>query len=288
MLGHRGGPLVSLARSDLDDRGAFEDVHAERLDRGGQAADELGRLDARGVRAERLGHRAVHAQPRLVVGSQQVVVLGPVPPLLQVGDLLQEAGLLRLVGRHDAHAALDDVGVDPLGLGHPDDLVDRGHHGALERDHRSLAVRLGVAFPRPGELGRQPAAVAARRAEARELPFQDRHAQVGLFLLEVVGGPQAGVSGADDAHVVVGIAGQGGTAFGNSQFAVPEGHPAVAELLRAGNGAHLGRAGDESHVCLPPPDAPRWRLRPRFRRTSCRTWSPKLAEGGCGEEDAFR
>ena len=50
-----------------------------------------------------------------------------------------------------------------------------------------------------------------------------------------------------------GVTGQGGTPFRKPQFAVPEGHRTVAELLRTGDGTHLGCAGDQSHgyVCLP-------------------------------------
>src|SRR5690606_21421246 len=142
---------------------------------------------------------------------------------------------------------------DAFVLGDRDDFVDRSHHGALQGDHRPFAVLFGVALPGASELRGQPAAVPPGGAEAREFPLEDRDAQVGLLFLEVVGGPQPGVSGTDDADVVVGVTGQGGTPFRKPQFAVPEGHRTVAELLRTGDGTHLGCAGDQSHgyVCLP-------------------------------------
>ena len=73
-------------------------------------------------------------------------------------------------------------------------------HGALHVDHRAARRGLEVLLARPAEAARQPAAVAARGAEAGEFALDDDDAQRWLGLLQIVGGPQPGVAGADDGR----------------------------------------------------------------------------------------
>jgi hypothetical protein len=128
------------------------------------------------------------------------------PPLLV--DQLARAGQLRPVARQRDRAAAGVVGVDPLGLGHPADLAHRLVHGPPHRDGGSRPVPPRDAARRGREQSRAPAAVAARGAEARDLPFDDHDAQRRIELVQVVGGPEPGVARADDRDVRLHVPGQ--------------------------------------------------------------------------------
>ena len=98
-------------------------------------------------------------------------------------------------------AALDEVAVDALVGADLADLVDGVVHRLLHRD-RAPAVRAMADRRRlDGEERRAPAAVAARRAEARDLRLEDRDPQRRIGAMQVVRRPQAGVAGADDGDV---------------------------------------------------------------------------------------
>ena len=78
------------------------------------------------------------------------------------------------------------------------------------------------------QVAHQPAAVAPGSAEAGNLAFEDDDAQVWRLALEVIGGPQAGVAGADDGHIGVQVFGQrgaGGQRFGQLIHPQAEGAP---------------------------------------------------------------
>ncbi|MNR07039.1 hypothetical protein D3C85_1231400 [compost metagenome] len=59
------------------------------------------------------------------------------------------------------------------------------------------------------QVAHQPAAVAPRGAEAGDVGVDYRDVQLWRLALEVVGGPQAGVASADDAHIRVQVLAQG-------------------------------------------------------------------------------
>ncbi len=118
--------------------------------------------------------------------------------IMQIGA--QAAFLFRVARRAVEHAALAVVAVDAFLLQHPRDLVGN-------------PVQQVVAGPAPfrrqaGEqavlaeqVAHQPAAVAPRGAEAGGFRLDDGDAQLRRPALQVIGGPEAGVAGADDGHV---------------------------------------------------------------------------------------
>ena len=116
----------------------------------------------------------------------------------------------------------------PYRLADADDLVDRGPQ--LRRE--PVDTRLRRADPRrrrpaAGQLGRQPPAVAARRAVAGELRLQHGDPQPRVGHRQVVRRPQPGEAATDDADVAVTSPGSGGQGRGKPDLRVPERHPAV-------------------------------------------------------------
>ncbi len=97
--------------------------------------------------------------------------------------------------------ALDEPAAQPFLAVDPADLVDRVTKGRQlgERGRRARSAGDGVGRDRPQR--RDPAAVAAARAEADVLGLEDEHVQVGPVAQEVVGRPQAGVPAPDDDDV---------------------------------------------------------------------------------------
>ncbi len=78
-----------------------------------------------------------------------------------------------------------------------------------------------------GQLRGQPAAVAARGAEADELRLEDHDPQRRVGHRQVVGGPQPGEPTADDADVALEVAGERRSGLWQTDLGVPERHTAV-------------------------------------------------------------
>jgi hypothetical protein len=165
-----------------------------------------------------------------LVAAERDEVIRAGAPILFVPKGFVHAAQLGAGAGNVEQAVLRDVGVDAFGLGDGDDLVDGPAHGAHEVDDTPVPVRRGICVAFAGQLGRQPAAIAARGAEAGELTLQHDDAQVGLRLLEVVRGPQTGEPGTDDAHVGVAVTRQRRPPVRQADRAVPERHVAVDEL----------------------------------------------------------
>ena len=89
-----------------------------------------------------------------------------------------------------------------------------------------------------GQLRRQPAPVAARGAEADELPLDHGDAQRRTGGLQVVRRPQAREPAPDQAHVVLPRTRQRGPGRRHTGLAVPERHLAVDEALREAPRGH--------------------------------------------------
>ena len=123
-------------------------------------------------------------------------------------DFLAQPSCLRGITRDLQVAALDDVGVDAFAGGDGDHLVDGLVQHPLPGDDAVAAVPLGQLSAMSRRKPGQPAAVAAGGAEPGEPGLQHRDGQARVELLEVVGRPQAGVTGADDAHVGLPVPGQ--------------------------------------------------------------------------------
>ena len=172
------------------------DRHAEALDRGGQPARELGRLHARAVRRE-----ARAAQP---------------------GDAHAGGGLLRRrassprgAARRRASCGAVWATVSEPPLTKSQSMPSRAQAAPTSstvswaaRSSAAIAASPAAArWPRAGgDLAQHPAAVAPGGAEAGHLALQDDDAQRRVGALQVVGGPQAGVAGADDADVGLAVA----------------------------------------------------------------------------------
>ena len=106
------------------------------------------------------------------------------------------------------------VGVDALGGRHRERPRRRSSRIArVQREGGARGDEPGSAASRRERRGEQrgaPAAVAAGRAEARGLGLEHGDPQGRVGARQVVGGPEAGEPGADDRHVDVGVAGEGG------------------------------------------------------------------------------
>ncbi len=183
------------ARRDLAHLRLLVDRHAEPLDRLGESAHELARVNARAMRVPGGAERAGDADTGCRGRGIHHLHIGMRPRLLgcrarpQARELRGRAGDAEL-------AALDDVGVDALAGGDGDDLVDRLVEGALLGDRGVATVGLGVALTPAGHGVREPPAVATGCPEAGEPLLEHDHPQGRLGALEVVRGPEAGVAGA--------------------------------------------------------------------------------------------
>ena len=238
MYGARTVPygVYGVLGLDLGDGRRFVDGDAESLDGVGEALDEFDRVQAGAVRGPggADGSGDADAFGGLAGAAQDAVGLAE-------GDLhgveVLEAGQLGGGVRDFEDAAPVDVGVDVLLGGDAYDFVDGVVHRLLEADGGVVAVEFRVAVAARDAVV-EPAAVAPGGAVAAELGFQDGDVEEGDGLLEVVGGPQAGVSAADDADVGRAVAGQGLAGGGSALIRVPERYSAVDRA----DGAHVAPA----------------------------------------------
>ncbi len=178
-----------------------------------QAAGELGGVEQ--GRAAREGAAEVRGDAhdlRQLRGLEPAVVrLGHPRGPLCLERVLQARGMGGVRRERDAAVAVE-VRLDPLGFTHLFDLVRRRHDGVAQRA-ASLRVARDVGW-QAVDHGHAPAAVAPRRAEARDLALEHRDAQRRVGDRQVVGGPEAGEAAPDDGHVHLEIAGQGGPRLG--------------------------------------------------------------------------
>lgn len=162
------------------------------------------------MRAVEAAQGAGHADvPGQFVGREPAVVVVVQALGVEVVEVVAQAGfLLRVAGRAVEHAALAVVAVDALAGEHLGHLVG----DAVEQVPAGAALFTGQAGQGAvlaQQIAHQPAAVAPAGAEAGDFRFQHHHLQFGGLALEVVGGPQAGVAGADDGDVGLQAAAQG-------------------------------------------------------------------------------
>ena len=176
------------------------------------------------MRVERAEHQGIDVDPGGGLGGGQQFGVVDAPAAVLVKLLAQAFGLGAVAG-HLEVAALDDVGVDALAIGDGDHLIDRLIEHPLPGDHCVAAVLPGQhAAVTRGQAG-QPAAVAPGGAEPGEAGFEHGDPQARVELLEVVGRPQSGVAGADDADVGLAVPGQ--RTAGGRQAVEPVRHRAV-------------------------------------------------------------
>ena len=65
-----------------------------------------------------------------------------------------------------------------------------------------------------------PATVSPRGAKTRRLGFENRNVQRRIDLIEVVGRPEAGVTGPNDSDIRLGVTGKGWPRLQGSRYAV--------------------------------------------------------------------
>ncbi|MNN11847.1 hypothetical protein D3C81_1248220 [compost metagenome] len=146
-----------------------------------------------GVVDPQLGIQLFRAQPAVVVFGHALAI-----QVVEVGA--QAAFLFRVACGAVQHAALAVVAVDTLALQHAvhfiGDAVQQVDAGAalLRRQGGKQAV-----FAQ--QVSHQPATIAPGGTETGDVGVDHRYVQLWRLALEVVGGPQAGVAGADDAHI---------------------------------------------------------------------------------------
>ena len=208
--------MVGLDRAVLGDDAARLDEVGGRLlvddatlalDGLGETAGQTRRVYACAVRSEvadpRVGN--VHALEHLLAGESHDVLLAPAP-LAIVVDVGADARLLRLVARDAEDAALGEAAVDLLCRGALADPIDGLPRGALGATHGIIATRLGPLAVDACDAGADPAAVAARRAKARDLALDHAHAQRRVGIEQAVRGPETRHAGADDRDVAISVA----------------------------------------------------------------------------------
>ena len=219
---------ASVARSTAGARrAAARTAHAARLDgRGrrplvdddpaplagqGETAGEPRRIHATAVRRVRRGPRApyTHALVDLRRLQQSQILLADTEGAAPLDTLVQARDLGR-ARRDEQRAAVQPAAVDALVCDHAPDPAHRVGHGSLAATHRVVAAQACIEVRTAREPGRGPAAVATRRAEARDFALHDGDAQVRLQRGQEVRSPEAREAGAHDGHVAVAIAGQRG------------------------------------------------------------------------------
>ncbi|MNS46883.1 hypothetical protein D3C72_793960 [compost metagenome] len=190
----------------MGNRAVFVDLHAHALHGARQAAYQFRRVDGRHVRrvnpAIRLGdadllRQLLGAEPTIIVVGQALGV--------QFAQVLAQRGFLfRITRRAVQHAALAVIAIDAFAF--EDDFHFIGN--AVQQIKGSAALFRREAGQQPifaEQVAHQPAAIATGSAETGGLCFDNRDVESRREFLQVVRGPQARVTGADDRHVDVQI-----------------------------------------------------------------------------------
>ena len=133
----------------------------------------------------------VHPRPRR----------GGVEPLLAVLEVVAHPVEVGRVRGHDQGSALGELAVDPVLVGGPADLVDRGPHGVTHGVGGHHAVALGEPFVTGREQRRAPATVSARSSEGQAIRLEDDDPQCRVGIGEVSGRPHSRVAAADDGDI---------------------------------------------------------------------------------------
>lgn len=163
---------------DLRDRGALVDRRPEPLHGGGEAACELGWLNAGAVRREGRTEHVLDpdAHSRLLVVEERNVAIveseGVFCRYACANACKGDRGL-----RERERPALDEVALDALLLDYARHLVDRPLNRADEPERATVAAPLGPASSRSDELADEPTTISTRGAETCELGLEDRYSQ---------------------------------------------------------------------------------------------------------------
>ena len=162
----------------------------------------------------------------------------------RVVHLGQSTGSLRVAAHQDDGPSLGELAVDPLRVRSPAHDVDRVLHGPAHGTHGVEPVQPGERCVRRGEQRGAPAAVAARRAEARHLALEHDGAQRRIGESERVRGPQTGEPAADDADVDVEVLGERGARRERGRDGLPPQREAL--VARDGSWRYIRRHASPS------------------------------------------
>ncbi len=151
----------------------------------------------------------LHAQlAGQLIGLQPAVIVFALAQFAQRRELrLQPLALFGIARRAVQHAALAVIAGDTFTVEHAPDFIGNvvqqraADHPLASRQTAEQAVIVE-------QVTHQPAAIAPRGAKAGNLGLDHDDAQVRGLGLQVVGGPQAGVAGADDRHIGVNLSRQ--------------------------------------------------------------------------------
>ncbi|MNC25938.1 hypothetical protein D3C75_740480 [compost metagenome] len=154
-----------------------------------------------GVAHAKLGVQLLRAQPAVVILGHALAV-----EVIEVGT--QAALLFRVARGAVQHAAFAVVAVDAFMLQHVVYFIGNAMQ-QVDAGAALLRRQGGQQAVFAEQVAHQPAAVAPRGAEAGDVGVDYRDVQLWRLALEVVGGPQAGVASADDAHIRVQVLAQG-------------------------------------------------------------------------------
>ncbi len=189
-------------RRELRHGCSLVDLDAKLLDERGQAEQQL-----HGVHPRDMGGEARAERPRDPDSGRELRCAELAEVLLAEAeaagglDLLAQPHELGAIERDREVAAQHEVGVDRVLGGHGRDLRDGREHRPLHRFVGRDGAAAGVGAWRSREEARHPATVAARGAETGLLGLQHEHPQRRTRALQVVRGPEARETGADDRHV---------------------------------------------------------------------------------------
>ncbi|MNE37516.1 hypothetical protein D3C80_1313710 [compost metagenome] len=100
------------------------------------------------------------------------------------------------------------IGLHPILLAEGADGVDALLR-RLDQAHRFLHAEQALEGEILGRPGERATTVATAGTGATDIGFDQQDVEFGVLLLEHDGGPQAGVTTTDDAHVTTAVAGQG-------------------------------------------------------------------------------
>ncbi|MNY09749.1 hypothetical protein D3C86_1426850 [compost metagenome] len=186
----------------MGDRAVFVDSDAQALHRPGQPPYQSGRVNGRHVRRvdTAVGFGDADLLRQLFRGQPAIVAVVEALAVEIVQVVTQAGLLLRIACGAIQHPAFTVVAVDSL------TFEDNFHfiRNAVQQIVGG-AARFGRQFGQQAvfsqQIAHQPATIAPRRAETGGLRFDDGDVQVRFVPLEVVRGPESGITRADDRHV---------------------------------------------------------------------------------------
>lgn len=130
---------------------------------------------------------------------------------MQLGQVFAQAGfLLGVTGGAVQRPAFAVVAVDTFALQHLPDFIG----DAVQQVKRGPALLGGQPCQQAifaQQIAHQPATVAPGSAKTGGLRLDDHHLELRRVALEVIGGPQPGVAGANNGHIDIQVLPEGRT-----------------------------------------------------------------------------